>query len=180
MLFRSRDPETYEVGVTSANLAAVEAFEPGSVAKVFSLSGVVDSGVADPTTEIDVPGKLTFDPDTTWEKTISDAEPHDLMKMTMRNILVHSSNIGTYLLSQRITSETLFNYFTAFGFGKKTALDFPGETTGNVPDPSQWKGTEAVTVTYGYHYQASAFQFAAAVNVVANGGMYVEIGRAHV
>jgi cell division protein FtsI (penicillin-binding protein 3) len=166
-----KDPT--KVSITNANLAAVDAFEPGSVAKVFSLAATIDSGVANPDTEIDVPGALVFDQGTKWQSTISDAEVHGTEKMTMRRIMVHSSNIGTYLLSQRITSETLFNYFTAFGFGKKTSLDFPGETTGNVPDPSQWKGTEAVTVTYGYHYQASAFQFAAAVNVVANGGLYV-------
>ena len=169
----SRDPETYEVGVTSANLAAVEAFEPGSVAKVFSLSGVVDSGVADPTTEIDVPGKLTFDPDTTWEKTISDAEPHDLMKMTMRNILVHSSNLGTYLLTDRLGGTRLEEYLRLFGFGEKTALQFPGETAGKVHPASEWKGSEKATVTYGYHYQTSALQLAAAVNTVANHGTYV-------
>lgn len=166
-----KDPA--KVGITSANMAAVDAFEPGSVAKVFSLAAVVDSGVATPDTKIDVPGSLVFDAGTKWQSVISDAEVHGTEQMDMRRIMVHSSNVGTYLLSQRITSETLYHYFEAFGFGKKTALDFPGETAGNVPDPSQWKGTEAVTVTFGYHYQASAFQFAAAVNAVANGGVYV-------
>ena len=57
-----RNTETVQAEIGAANFAAVDSYEPGSVAKVFSISGVVDSGVANPTTEIDVPGTLTFDP----------------------------------------------------------------------------------------------------------------------
>ena len=50
--------------VTSANLAAVEPHEPGSVAKVFSISAAVNEGLANPDTTIDVPGFLTTSPST--------------------------------------------------------------------------------------------------------------------
>ncbi len=162
------------VRVTSANLAAVDAFEPGSVAKVFSLSAVVDSGAATPDTVINVPGSMVFDKGTIWEQTVHDAEPHNTVPMSMRDIIVHSSNLGTYLLADRIGSEQLSTYLDKFGFGHKTDLDFPGESKGIIDPASKWQGTEKVTVTYGYHYQASAVQFTAAVNAVANGGMFVE------
>jgi cell division protein FtsI (penicillin-binding protein 3) len=169
-----RDPKKpTDVNVTSANLAAVEAFEPGSVAKVFSLAATVDQGAANPDTTVDVPGKLVFNRGTKWESTISDAELHGTQTMSMREIMVRSSNIGTYLLAKNITSDSLAHYFDLFGFGHKTALDFPGETKGIIDPPSKWQGTEKVTVTFGYHYQASALQFTAAVNAVANGGVYV-------
>lgn len=169
-----RDTKDGLVKVTSANLAAVEAFEPGSVAKVFSLSAVVDTGSAKPDTVIDVPGKMVFNKGTQWEKTVNDAEPHGTVPMSMRDILVHSSNLGTYKLAKEIGNDTLAKYLDLFGFGHKTALNFPGETNGIIDSPDQWQGTEAVTVTYGYHYQASALQFAAAVNAVANKGVFVE------
>jgi cell division protein FtsI (penicillin-binding protein 3) len=169
-----RDTKDKKVKVTSANLAAVEAFEPGSVAKVFSLSAVVDTGLATPETVIDVPGKIVFDKGTQWEATINDAEPHNTVPMTMRDILVHSSNLGTYKLASQLGKDTLAKYLDKFGFGHKTALDFPGETRGIIDSPDKWQGTEAVTVTYGYHYQASALQFTAAINAVANGGVFVE------
>ena len=159
--------------VTSANLAAVEAFEPGSVAKVFSLAATIDSGVANPDTRVDVPGKMVFDQGTQWQTTITDAEPHATVSMSMRDIIVQSSNIGTYLLAKQIGSSALSHYFDLFGFGHKTALNFPGETNGIIDPASKWKGTENVTVTFGYHYQASALQFTAAVNAVANHGLYV-------
>jgi cell division protein FtsI/penicillin-binding protein 2 len=162
------------VRVTSANLAAVEPFEPGSVAKVFSLSAVVDTGAATPETVIDVPGKKVFNEGTIWEQTIYDAEPHNTVPMSLRDIIVHSSNLGTYLMSAKVGSEVLSGYLDKFGFGHKTALDFPGETKGIIDPASKWEGTENVTVTYGYHYQASALQFTAAVNAVANHGMFVQ------
>ncbi len=162
------------VRVTSANRAAVDSFEPGSVAKVFSMAAVVDMGAAGPDTTITVPGYKVFDKGTQWETKIKDAEPHGDEPMSMRQILVHSSNIGTYLLADRIGSEKLADYLDRFGFGHRTDVGFPGETKGVVYPASEWQGTERATVTFGYHYQASALQFTAAVNAVANGGVFVQ------
>jgi cell division protein FtsI (penicillin-binding protein 3) len=159
--------------VTSANLAAVEAFEPGSVAKVFSISSVLDTGSATPDTTIEVPGTIVFDKDTEWEMTINDAERHGLQPMTLHDIIVHSSNIGTLLLSERVGVERLGDYMNAFGFGEPTALDFPGESSGLIKPADELQGTEKATITFGYGYSATALQLAAAVNVVANGGVYV-------
>ncbi len=161
------------VAVTSANLAAVEPFEPGSVAKVFSLSAVVDTGVATPDTVIDVPGRIVYDRGTPWEHTINDAEPHDTQPMSLRDIIVHSSNIGTLLLTDEVGTERFGSYLESFGFGQKTALDFPDESAGLFKPASEWQGTEKQSHSYGYGYSVTALQLAAAVNTVANGGVYV-------
>ena len=161
------------VEVTSANLAAVQPFEPGSVAKVFSISAAVDSGAVDPNTTLEVPGKIVFDEGTQWEKTITDAEPHGTQPMTVRDILVHSSNIGTWKAAQKIGTERLGNYLGLFGFGSMTGLDFPDESAGQIKPSTEWQGTEKTTVTYGYGYSATAVQLAAAVNAIANHGTYV-------
>ena len=161
------------VAVTSANLAAISTFEPGSVAKVFSLSAVVDTGVATPDTVIDVPGKIIFDKGTPWELPISDAEPHPTQPMSLRDIIVHSSNIGTLEMTKKVGTIRFGEYLEAFGFGQKTALDFPDESAGIYEPASEWQGTEKVTPSFGYHYSVTALQLAAAVNTVANGGVYV-------
>ncbi len=161
------------VAVTSANLAAVEPFEPGSVAKVFSLSAVVDTGVANPDTTISVPGRIVYDKGTQWEHTINDAEPHDTEPMSLRDIIVHSSNIGTLLLTDEVGTERFGSYLESFGFGQKTALDFPDESAGLFKPASEWQGTEKQSHSYGYGYSVTALQLVAAVNTVANGGVYV-------
>ena len=161
------------VAVTSANLAAVETFEPGSVAKVFSLSAVVDTGTATADTVISVPGRIVYDKGTTWEHTINDAEPHDTQPMSLRDIIVHSSNIGTLMLTDEVGTERFGDYLESFGFGQKTALDFPDESAGIYKPASEWEGTEKQSHSYGYGYSVTALQLAAAVNTVANGGVYV-------
>ena len=161
------------VQVTSANLAAVEAYEPGSVAKVFSIAAALDAGTATPDSVFAVPGKMTFDKDTEFEFTITDAYPHATEPMTVRDILVHSSNIGTLMTAQQLGAEHLGSYLELFGFGKTTGLDFPGESGGIMKPADKWQGTEKVTVSYGYGFSATSLQLIAGVNTVANGGVYV-------
>ena len=159
--------------ITPGNLAAVEAYEPGSVAKVFSVSATIDSGITTPDRVYDVPGTFTFDPGTNFEYTINDAYPHDLEPMTLRNILVHSSNIGTMLAASELGSPKLHDYLSSFGFGKLSELDFPGESAGILKAPENWKGSQNGTIAYGYGFSATSLQLVSAVNAVANKGMYV-------
>ncbi len=159
--------------ITAGNLAAVEAYEPGSVAKVFSVSATIDSGVATPDRVYDVPGSYTFDPGTPYEYSIQDAYPHDLEPMTLRNILVHSSNIGTMMAASELGSPRLHDYLSSFGFGKLSELQFPGESTGILKAAEDWKGSQNGTIAYGYGFSATSLQLASAVNAVANKGVYV-------
>ena len=154
--------------LATGNFAAVEAYEPGSVAKVFSISAALNEGVVAPETTLKVPGITMID-----KFPIRDAWPHGVINMSVRDIMVESSNIGTLMVSQKMESPTLFNYLSAFGFGQKTGLDYPGESRGILRAANKWRGTEKVTVSYGYGMSATPLQLIAGVNTVANGGTYV-------
>ena len=158
----------------SGNFAAVEAYEPGSVAKVFSVSSALNEGRVESNSVFSVPGQQTFDAGTRWAVTIKDAYPHPLEKMTVRKILVDSSNLGTVQIAQTMTPEERYEYLRAFGFGSRTAVSFPGESKGILGTPDKWRGTEKFTNSYGYGYATTALQLVAGVNVVANDGVYVE------
>lgn len=162
-----------EYSAESGNFAAVEAHEPGSVAKVFSISAALEAGVISPESTFVVPGSQVFDEGTEWETVLSDAYPHGTEPMTVRRILVDSSNLGTVMASQLLSDRARHDALRAFGFGERTALGFPGESKGLLAPPNQWQGTERFTNAYGYGYAATALQLVAAVNVVANGGTYV-------
>jgi cell division protein FtsI (penicillin-binding protein 3) len=154
--------------VTTANLSAVTAHEPGSVAKVITTAAALNDGVVNPETWFEVPGHKEVD-----DFVITDAYPHGLESMTVRQILTRSSNIGTMLISQRLGTQRQSEYLRAFGFGERTALDFPNESAGILKPVDQWRGTERLTMSYGYGFAATSLQLAAAVNVIANGGEYV-------
>lgn len=157
-----------QVVVASGNYAAVEAYEPGSVAKVFSVSAAMNEGKVTPETVFSVPGVTVID-----GFPIRDAWPHPTMDMSVRTIISESSNIGTMMAGQTISPEKMHEYLSNFGFGQATGLDYPGESRGILREARKWRGTERFTVSYGYGLAATALQLVAGVNAVANGGTYV-------
>ncbi len=161
------------VSVTNGNLAAVEAYEPGSVAKIFSIAATIDAGYSTPDRTYEVPGVYEFDPGTEFAMTIKDAYPHDLMTMSLRDVIVDSSNIGTLMAAGELGSGRLRDYLADFGFGTLTELDFPGESAGVLKEAKEWRGSENATISYGYGFSGTSLQTIAAVNAVANDGVYV-------
>lgn len=168
---RRNDDGTYSN--SAGNIAAVEAHEPGSVAKVFSVAAAIEDGTVTAQSTFSVPGKQVFNRGTQWEQEIKDAYPHGLEQMSVRKILVDSSNLGTVQISQTLSTERNRQWLAAFGFGEKTSLQFPGETKGLLKLARNWQGTEQFTFAYGYGYASNAVQLVSAVNVVANDGVYI-------
>ncbi|MFM1761378.1 MAG: peptidoglycan synthetase FtsI [Actinomycetota bacterium] len=157
----------------SGNFAAVDAYEPGSVAKVFSVSAALNEGTVQTNSVFKVPGTYIFNQGTKWAQPVSDAFPHELEDMTVRKIIVDSSNLGTVQIAQTMLAKTLRDYLALFGFGTKTDVDYPGESKGLLKSFNELLGTEKITTAYGYGYSSSALQLIAGVNVVANNGVYV-------
>jgi cell division protein FtsI (penicillin-binding protein 3) len=115
-----------------------------------------------------VPGVIEVD-----KFLIRDAWPHGVIDMSVRSIISESSNIGTIMTAQTVKTSTLHDYLSAFGFGKKTGLNYPGESRGILRDADKWRGTEKFTVSYGYGLAVTPLQMIAGVNTVANNGTYV-------
>lgn len=163
-----RDAETGEVRVSSANIAAVDAYEPGSVAKVITVSGALNEGTVTPDTTFEVPGQEFF-----YDTWLHDASNHGVQAMTVARILAKSSNIGTIKVSQSMGEANQEAYMRAFGLGARSGLGFPGESIGILRPHEEWQGTEKVTVAYGQGVAATAIQLVGAVNAIANTGTYV-------
>jgi cell division protein FtsI/penicillin-binding protein 2 len=64
----------------------------------------------------------------------------------------------------------LQSWIERFGFGKKTGIDFPGETRGILP--SYWSGSTIGTLPIGHGIAVTPLQMAAAYGAVANGGVW--------
>ncbi len=163
--------------VAPFNGSAVNSYEPGSVAKVITSAGALNENLVEPETTLVVPGAMEFDKDAEnkeWRYTIRDAHVHDTMPMTVHQILVESSNVGTVMLSQQLGPQRQHEYITAFGLGTVTGLQFPGESAGIVRPWQEWQGTEKITPSYGYGISATALQLVGAVNTIANNGVHVE------
>ncbi len=162
------------VRVTSGNIAAVEAAEPGSVVKAITVAAALNEGTVTPVQTFEVPWRKKYSDDY-----LSDAGQHPTYVWPVTDIIANSSNVGTIEVmltmgeTMRDRKERLGAYLRAFGLGERTALDFPGESRGLGVDWTKWEGTEQYTVAYGQGLASTSIQLVSAINVIANGGVYV-------
>lgn len=165
--FDANKPNEALPGVT-VNHALVNAYEPGSTAKVITLAGILNEGVANPNTALTIPPVLKRN-----GKTFHDHEPHGTLRLTMTGVLAKSSNIGTIQAAELMGAEKFNSYLTKFGVGQATGMQFPGESKGRLPKLEKWSGTSFPTFAFGQGYMVTAVQIASMYATVANDGVRI-------
>jgi cell division protein FtsI/penicillin-binding protein 2 len=147
--------------------AVTDVFEPGSVFKVVTIGGALSQHDITPNTAIRVPGALHV-----ADRVIHDAEPHGLETLKVKQILQRSSNIGTDIIAARYLGEGgLKRWMARFGFGRRTGIDFPGESSGLRPT---WSGSSIGTVPIGQGVSVTAIQLASVYAAIANDGEWIQ------
>ena len=165
--FDANKPSEAAEGVT-VNHALVDAYEPGSTAKVMTMAGLLNEGVANPTTPFTIPPVLKRN-----GKTFHDHDPHPTLKLTMTGVLAKSSNIGTIQASELMGAEKFDSYLRKFGVGQATGMQFPGESKGRLPKLDKWSGTSFPTFAFGQGYMVTAVQIASMYATIANDGVRI-------
>jgi cell division protein FtsI (penicillin-binding protein 3) len=150
------------------SLAMTSPYEPGSVEKVLTLSGLIDAGKVTDRTKLLVPGELP-----SGDRIIHDWFAHGTLKMTLAGVIAQSSNIGTAKASRLYAPGQLRHYLTEFGLGQRTNIGVNGETPGLLPSTAQWDGMLQDRIAFGQSVSVNGVQMAAAVNTIANGGVRV-------
>ncbi len=163
-----RDPDTDQIVPGTNNAAVTTVYEPGSVMKMVTVSAALEAGLVEPTTPIYIPPVLRVG-DTDFQ----DAEKHGALTWSTTEVFAHSSNIGTIKIAQQLGKQRLYDAVKAFGFGQKTAVGFPNEQSGVVPEPQDWWSTSIGTIPIGQGVSVTPLQMLSAYNVIANGGVYV-------
>jgi cell division protein FtsI (penicillin-binding protein 3) len=146
-------------------------FEPGSIMKPVAFATLLDKGLISPNTQLTVPGNYTHG--LPAGENITDVFAHGDLRWTATGILMNSSNIGTVMLSERLSAQQKYDAFRAFGFGEQTDAGFLGEDGGTVYTPEQ---TKADTVTlaaqmFGQGITATSAQMASLYQTLGNGGV---------
>jgi cell division protein FtsI (penicillin-binding protein 3) len=90
--------------------------------------------------------------------------------LTFTDVIADSSNVGTIKVALRLGKERFARYISAFGFGKKTGVDMPGEISGQLKDCRLWSGVSLGEIAIGQEIGVTPIQMAAAYCVLANGG----------
>ena len=162
--FNPNTPRHYKPGEWR-NRALTDVFEPGSIFKPFLAAAALEEKVVHPLERFDCgSGRIQV-----ADRVIRDAKKHGVLTFT--DVISESSNVGTIKVAQRLGKERFFKYITAFGFGRKTGVDMPGEISGLVKDHRLWSGVSIGSISIGQEIGVTPIQMAAAFSALANGGM---------
>ena len=151
------------------NHAVLDVYEPGSTFKLVTVAGVLSDGLVTPRTAFTLPYSIRV-----ADRVVHDAERRGTERMTVAHILSHSSNIGAITLAERLGKERLAAWISRFGFGRRTGIDFPGESPGIVLPVGQWSGSTIGNVPIGQGIGVTAIQMASVYASMANHGVWVE------
>jgi cell division protein FtsI (penicillin-binding protein 3) len=162
------DPNDPAAAVKAAarNRAVTDAFEIGSIMKVFTVAAALDAGVIRADESFDVEGGAWMAPG----KLVRDVH-HDKV-LTVGGIIKRSSNVGTVKIGLRLGRVRLYEALKRFGFGAATKIELPGEQSGRVRDGNRWRDVELVTISFGYGLTVTPIQVAAGLAAIGNGGVY--------
>lgn len=163
-----RNEDTGEMELSSGPLAFSNAYQAGSVFKLVTTAAAYEAGVIDDNSTFTVPPKLRV-----YDRDFQDNEVHPVESMTVDQIVAQSSNVGTIQIAQKLGKAKLHQALVDFGFGQKSALNHPAESTGLLPDVSKWTPPDTAAAAIGSFQSTTVLQLWAAYNVIANQGIYV-------
>ena len=155
------------------NRSVTDAYEPGSVFKLYTMAAALDLGLVTPETSWYDSGALTFED---W--TIRNWDLSANGDQTVTQILTKSLNTGAAWLSSLCGPENFYTYVQNFGFGAASNSGLSGEAAGEVrspvTDPSGWAGVDLATNSFGQGISATPLQVAMALAAIANDGMLMK------
>lgn len=156
-------------GEALRNRVITDTFEPGSIMKPFTVALALESGAVDLDTQFDTGnGRYRYE-----GAVISDVSRNGVLDVA--GIIRRSSNIGMTMISERMSSEQMWDGFDRLGFGHAPQLGFPGAAAGRLRPWDSWRPIERATMAYGYGMSSSLMQIAQAFTVFARDGDMVSL-----
>lgn len=154
-------------------------YPPGSTIKPVEGLGGINYGVIDWSTKINDPGYFHLPGDShkfrDWKKT-----GHGIVDLD--KAIQFSCDTYFYILSSQMGIEHMNEWMRQFGFGSKTGIDLPNESSGLYPNPewkmrvrkSKWLRGETISVSIGQGaFTATPLQLAMATAILSNHGNHV-------
>lgn len=153
------------------NSAVSEPYEPGSVFKLFTYAGALDTKHLTPDQLFTDPGEMAIS-----NKTIYNAENKAYGTITARQALANSVNTISARLSLDMGQDDFYRYVRQFGFGKPTEIDLGSEIPGIVrrPGTEYWSLYDQAANSFGQGLSVTPIQLVAAVAAIANGGILMQ------
>lgn len=162
-------------------------FEPGSVIKPIAIALALDKNKVNETELFNAynKGKTNSNGEypkgkyTIGQHTIGDDHQFTKNYITLKDIFIYSSNIGTLMIANRLSAQEFYDGYMSFGLSQKTGIDLPHEATGVIHKLYQYRAGEdegkenifKTTDSYGHGITATFMQLMKAYSVFNNDGV---------
>src|SRR5881396_2404872 len=146
------------------NRAIIDMMEPGSTFKIVAAASALNERKMRPDSSIFCENGL-------WN--FGGAALHDHRAfgyLTVRDILIKSSNIGAAKLALTVGDQKFYEYVRRFGFGERTGIELPGEINGLIRPPRSWSKISITRIPMGHEIGVTPLQMTVAMATIANGG----------
>ncbi|MFQ3307262.1 MAG: cell division protein FtsI (penicillin-binding protein 3) [Candidatus Midichloriaceae bacterium] len=149
------------------NQAAFGLYEMGSVFKVLTLAMALDLGKVNVNDAFDISKPIKIN-----NFTISDYRGGKGGVLSVPEILMYSSNIGTAHMVKEVGIKKQKEYFKKFGFFSKTDVELPERSRALYPSDGRWKEINSITMSYGHGISMTPIHFMQAFSSVVNNGKF--------
>jgi cell division protein FtsI/penicillin-binding protein 2 len=149
------------------NRAIIDMMEPGSTFKIVAAAAALNERKLRPDSELFCENGL-------WNYGGSALHDHRAFGyLSVRDILIKSSNIGAAKLALSIGDQKFYEYIRRFGFGERTGIELPGEINGVIRPPQTWSKISITRIPMGHEVGVTPLQMTSAMATIANGGKLV-------
>jgi cell division protein FtsI/penicillin-binding protein 2 len=147
------------------NRVIADAAEPGSTFKIVAVTAGLDQHLINLNNIFDCEnGHFAY-----AGRILHDHEP--LGKLTVKEIITKSSNIGAAKIGILMGQDELYDYIQRFGFGARTGVPLPGEIRGIVHPVKDWSKVTIAQIPMGQGIAVTPLQMAMAMSAIANNGL---------
>jgi len=148
------------------NRATLGLYEMGSTFKVLNTAIALQAGTTTLETRYEVSKPLRV-----ARHTIRDFHMHD-WKLSVAEILVLSSNIGSARMAAEIGAETQQAFLRRMGLFDRPQLEIPEVARPLIP--RSWRSSEIATISYGHGIAVSPLHLASAISAASGTGKWIE------
>ena len=172
-VYPTYDPNKFQKASNTEikNWTLTDVYPPGSTFKTITVTSAMELGKINENSIIEDSGRMKFGPYTI--ENYDYREKGAPGKINLVYLFEHSSNIGSVNVGYLMTHKEFYDMLRKFGFGEKSGIDLPGESSGLLAAPKYWDRGLHMTMSYGYGTSVSIMQMVSAVSALANGGVRV-------
>ena len=147
------------------NYLISDTYEPGSTAKMITLTAALETGAVNKNNSFYCPGyRMVEDRRIRCSKTTGHGS------QSLEQALMNSCNPAFMDIGERTGVDAMYEYYNKLGLFDRCGIDLPGEANSIMHKKENVGPVELATMSFGQSFQVTPIQFMSAVASVINGG----------